>query len=153
MSMSVYLAGAIERAPDFGRVWREDFETWASNHDVVCVNPCKNEHNLISDAGLEDEADFLDLQHTNPPRFKEVMQGIIDYDLDIVDEVDAIVVYYNEFVPAGAGSQGEITYAYRTGKPVYLVQAIEKLPGWIVGCTTKIFDTIEDLQNYLIQDK
>ena len=55
----------------------------------------------------------------------------------------------------GAGTKGELTMARYFGKPVYMVTAIplQDIPGWVLGCTDRIFPSFEALQQFLSPDR
>ena len=58
-----------------------------------------------------------------------------------------MVCYWDEAAGRGAGTQGELTLAHRAGVPVYLVlgMPVEKVSGWILGCATEVFGSVEEL--------
>jgi hypothetical protein len=39
------------------------------------------------------------------------------------------------------------------GKPVYLVTELDlqEIPGWILGCATKVFGSFDDLRQFLLR--
>ena len=89
---------------------------------------------------------------TDLPRFQGTVRKIIDYDLDWIErKCDYIVAYWDEHAGRGAGSQGELTVAYRRGVPVYLVSAlsVERVSGWILGCASEVFRDFEELKRHL----
>ena len=51
----------------------------------------------------------------------------------------------------GAGTKGELTMAKYFGKPVYLVTSIpyHDIPGWVLGCTTQLFSSFDELNVFL----
>ena len=53
----------------------------------------------------------------------------------------------------GGGTHGEVTMAYYKNVPVYLVNQvpIEDLSGWIMSCSTDIFNTFTELKSHLIK--
>ena len=61
------------------------------------------------------------------------------------------MAYWDEHAGKGAGTQGELTVAYRRGLPVYLVTKLpaDQVSGWILGCASQVFPTFEDLHEYL----
>ncbi|MCF7796952.1 MAG: hypothetical protein K9N11_00790 [Lentisphaeria bacterium] len=145
--MNVYLAGAIEAAPDGGREWRENLRPFLENelhHQVH--DPAHNEFNVLS---AHEQKFFREWKKTDLPRFKDVMHRIIKQDLKyILFHTDYIICKWDEYVMAGGGTQGELTLAYLHNIPVYLVSEIprEKISSWILGCVTEIFDSFDGLK-------
>ena len=60
---------------------------------------------------------------------------------------------WNEDVFKGAGTHGEVTLAFEHGIPVYVVNQLPltDLSGWIVACSTKIFESFEELELFLLK--
>ena len=54
----------------------------------------------------------------------------------------------------GAGTHAEITIAYDSKKPVYLINKLplNDLSGWIMACSSRIFTNFDDLKSYLIKE-
>ncbi|HVP64914.1 MAG TPA: nucleoside 2-deoxyribosyltransferase [candidate division Zixibacteria bacterium] len=149
--MLFYLCGAIEYSPDHGKRWRSNVTSLLNElgHDVY--DPARDEQKDLTD---EEVRNFRSWKTTDLPRFQQTVRKIIQYDLDWVeDKCDAIVALWDEYAAMGAGSQGELTVAYRRGIPVYLVTAIphERVSGWILGCAHKVFSSFEELRAYLSQ--
>jgi hypothetical protein len=72
--------------------------------------------------------------------------------LDWVEErSDALVAYWDEHAGKGAGTQGELTVAYRRGLPVYLVTKLpaDQVSGWVLGCASHVFSSFEELHEYM----
>lgn len=148
--MNVYLAGAIEAAPDGGREWRERLRPFLENelHHTV-YDPTHHELNVLSDG---ERKAFRTWKVTDFPRFQEVMHRIIKQDLKyILFHTDYVICKWDEYVMAGGGTQGELTLAFYHNIPVYLVSDIpvEKISSWILGCVTEIFDSFEGLKAHL----
>jgi hypothetical protein len=149
--MLVYLCGAIEYSPDHGKAWRAEITPFLRSlgHDVY--DPALDEKKNLSE---EEVRDFRKWKAADLPRFQSTIRKIIDYDLDWVErKCDYIVAYWDEYAGRGAGSQGELTVAYRRGIPVYFVSAIptEKVSGWILGCSTEVFRNFEELKSFLVE--
>ncbi|GAB4342693.1 MAG: hypothetical protein Kow0037_30250 [Calditrichia bacterium] len=148
----VYLAGAIEKAPDSGRKWRADlseFITRNLNHDVF--NPTLEESHLLTP---EEFRHFREWKTSDLPRFRRVMHKIISTDLGkILTGTDYIICYYDEYVLSGGGTQGELTMAYWHRIPVYMVTPIplSELSSWILGCTSEVFSDFDSLKQFLLE--
>jgi hypothetical protein len=149
--MLAYLSGSIEYSPDRGKGWRSGLAPFLKSlgHDVY--DPAEDERKNLSD---EEQRDFRGWKHNDLPRFQQVIRKIIAYDLDWIEHrADYIVAYWDDFATRGAGSQAELSFAYRHGIPVYLVSAmpIAAVSGWILGCATEVFMSFEGLKEFLRQ--
>jgi nucleoside 2-deoxyribosyltransferase len=149
--MLIYLAGAIEYAPDKGKAWRETLTPFLCSLGWQVYDPAQDEQKNLSD---DERQNFRSWKATDLPRFQRTIRKIIDWDMEwITRRADAIVVYWDEYAGRGAGTSGELTAAYRYGKPVYLVAGmpVQKISGWILGCATRVFASFEELQFFLAQ--
>jgi hypothetical protein len=144
--MRAYLSGAIEFSPDHGRAWRAAITPFLESLGHQVYDPALDVKKNLND---EEVAHFRSWKHTDLTRFRATIRKIIDYDLDrIADRTDFIVCLWDEFAQRGAGTQAELTIAYRMNIPVYLIAAtpISNVSGWILGCSTAIFGSVEELQ-------
>lgn len=146
--MLFYLSGAIEHAPDHGRTWRAALTPILRDlgHDVY--DPANDEKKGLQPGEV---ANFRAWKSADPERFRQVLKHIITWDLDWIDRCDAVLCYWDEHASRGAGTQGELTYAFRTDRPVYLVTALPhtSISGWILGCATHIFPDFNALHAHL----
>ncbi len=148
---SVYLSGGMEYAANEGRDWRRDLQQWLER-ELGCTvfNP-----NLESERFLSRRlpgVDFRRLKTDDPARFKSVVWDIVDLDCrEIAERSDFVICYWDDGAARGAGTKGEVTIARHTGKPVYLVTSIPEvdIPGWVLGCTTQLFGSFDELRTYL----
>lgn len=148
--MLAFLCGGMEYAPEAGRQWRERMRLWLQdnlNHSVY--DPTDEARRLLS------EEEFRSLsawKAADLERYRKVLRLIINRDLDVMaNRADYVVCFWDEAAARGGGTQAELTAAYRKGIPVYFVTAmpLEKISGWILGCTDKIFSTFEELKPFL----
>jgi nucleoside 2-deoxyribosyltransferase len=149
--MLVYLAGAIEYAPDKGKAWRERLTPFLRSLGCDVYDPAQDEQKNLTN---EERDRFRSWKKTDLPRFQRTIRKIIDWDMEwITRRADAVIVYWDEYAGRGAGTSGELTAAYRYGKPVYLVAGmpVEKISGWILGCSTRVFTSFDELSFYLAQ--
>lgn len=150
LGMYVYLAGAMEHAPDLGAAWRNEisqFLTSELGHGVF--NPCVEQTHVLTP---EERRLFRTWKDTDLNRFRATVRKIIHKDLDtLLNQVDYIICLWDEFVANGGGTQGEITMAYFHSVPIYMVSAIPvtEISSWILGCTTELFTNFEDLREFL----
>jgi len=152
--LRVYLAGAIEAAPDDGTIWRNELtEFLKSELDWDVFNPSLHEQDFLT---VEEKSNFRQWKSTDTQRFRPVIEKIIDRDLDqLLNNCDAIICLWDEHVIQGGGTHGELTLAYEHKLPVYMVlgMPLENISSWIIGCTTEIFKNFDDLQQYLLVNK
>lgn len=149
--MLVYLSGAIEQAPDLGKAWRAELTPFlaALGHDVY--DPALDERKSFSEQEFRELADFRQWKRTDLSRFQQTMRRIIAYDLEMVERSDYLICLWDEHAQRGAGTQAELTFAHRLGKPVWMVTAmpVEQVSGWLLGCSTAVFTSFADLRSEL----
>ena len=151
--MHVYLAGAMEHAPDLGAAWRNEisqFLTSELGHRVF--NPCVEQTHVLTP---EERRFFRTWKGTDLNRFRATVRKVIEKDLNtLLHEIDYIICLWDEFVANGGGTQGEITMAYFNRIPVYMVSTIPmaSVSSWILGCTTELFTNFEELKEFLREE-
>ncbi len=151
--MLIYLCGAIEYSPDHGKVWRAEVTRFLHELGHEVYDPALDEKKDLTE---QEAREFRGWKQTDLPRFQQTIRKIIQYDLDWVEErCDALVAYWDEHAGKGAGTQGELTVAYRRGVPVYLVTKlpVEQMSGWVLGCASHVFPSFEDLHEFLAQKR
>ncbi len=149
--MNAYLSGGMEYADGEGAHWRREMQSWLEQHlSHKVFNP-----NVESDRFFSKNfpgTDFRALKFQDIGRFQEIVRHLVDIDCaEIADRSDYVICYWDEGAAKGAGTKGELTMARYFRKPVYLVTTFDpdQLPGWVLGCTTKIFSTFDDLKREL----
>jgi hypothetical protein len=146
----VYLAGAIEHAPDGGREWRDlmsQFLVQALGFDVF--NPCVEEHSLLKP---DEKHNFRTWKKSDPERFRRIVRRFVDNDLaHLTRDTLFVVCLWDEYANRGAGTAGELTVAYLLRIPIYLVQGcpMDSIPGWILACASEILPDFSSLQDFL----
>jgi len=150
--MRAYLAGAIEHAPDNGSAWRKEITEFLSkNLSHTVYDPTVEEFQILTP---EESSQFRELKQKNLPRFKSVVSKLIDHDLKtLTSSIDYVICYWDQYVLNGGGTHGEVTVSYHYDIPVYLVAGMptEKISGWILGCSSQVFATFNDLENFLLE--
>ncbi len=147
--MLIYLSGSIEFSGDFGKGWRAEITPVLEGLGYSVYDPAADEQKNLTG---EEVAHFREWKTSDPERFAEAVRKIIHWDLDIVEQqAGAVVCYWDELAGKGAGTQAEVTAAFRHGKPVYLVTTLprERISGWILGCATRVFGGFEELREFL----
>jgi len=150
--MRAYLAGAIEHAPDNGSGWRKEMTEFLSGnlHHTV-YDPTIEELQILTP---EESSEFRELKQKDLPKFKSVVSKLIDHDLKtLTSSIDYVICYWDQFVLNGGGTHGEVTVSYHYDIPVYLVAGMptEDISGWILGCSSEVFTTFEELENFLLE--
>ncbi len=149
-TMKAYLSGAMEYAGDEGAGWRSEMTHWldkALGHTVY--NPVIESDRLIKSHGADN---YRIWKTENPVRYRDFIRKCVDSDLQTVTQnCDYLICLWDESVFKGAGTHGEVTMAYHSDIPVYLVNRvpIEDFSGWIMACSTEIFHDFETLKRFL----
>ena len=152
--MKVYLAGAIEAAPDGGKAWRKavtQFLKGELNWEVF--DPSQHEQDFLTQV---EKDNFRKWKHTDIKRFRPVIKKIIDRDLNqLLNNCDAVICLWDDYVIPGGGTHGELTLAYEHRLPVYLIlgMPLEKVSSWIIGCTTEVFPGFAEMKQYLTSSR
>ncbi len=152
-SYRVYLSGGMEYARAEGADWRMQLHRWIDGnlgHSVF--NP--NEESKRFLAKHFPNGDFRKLKSSDTQNFIRLVRRIVDLDSgEIAHKSDYIICYWDRSAQRGAGTKGELTIAKFFGKPVYMVTRMkyEQIPGWILGCTSKIFRSFSELKLFLKQ--
>ncbi len=147
--MLVYLAGAIEYAPDGGATWRRELTPFLERLGWAVYDPARDEKKSLTP---EERAGFRGWKATDLARFQATVRKIIDWDLDLVESrCDCVIAHWDQWAQRGAGTAAELTTAYRLKKPVYLVAGIPvpEISGWILGCATHVVPTFDALRALL----
>jgi len=148
----VYLAGAIDRAKDRGRGWREEISPFLKKLGVIVFNPILKP----SEIGLEDQDTHnLKAKLKKQQRYEELsnmMKVIRSVDLRLVDISDFMIVNLDLDVHP-CGTLEEIFWANRQKKPiiVHMVQGKQNAPDWLFGVIPHqmIFSDWMDIYAYL----
>ena len=150
--MIAYLSGAMEHVADEGAGWREEMSQWLKvelGHDVI--DPVITSQQLVDEHGADE---YRQWKTEDPDRFVNFVRKAVDLDLDnVINNSDYIICLWNENVLKGGGTHGEVTMAYHSNIPVYLVceMKTEDMSGWIMSCSNKIFSNFEELRSFLLE--
>jgi hypothetical protein len=143
----------MEYAEGEGRHWRSEMQQWLKFHlKHRSFNPNEESKKYLSKR--IDEERFRKLKSTDFETFSKLVRGIVALDSStIARRVDYVICYWDESAQRGAGTQGEVTLAKYFGKPVFLVSSLpaDQIPAWIIGCSSKIFRSFEELKAELSQ--
>ncbi len=148
-----YLSGGMEFAKNEGADWRSEIEGWIrKNLKHTVYNPNRESERYLSRRFPSGR--FRDLKFENLERFKEIVGDLVDLDSrEIAHRTDYVVCFWDESAQRGAGTKGELTIARFLQKPVYMVTEVreEEIPGWVLGCTTNIFGSFDELEDFLLE--
>jgi hypothetical protein len=143
--MLVYLSGSIEYSADLGKSWRAEITPFLHQLGHTVYDPAADERKNLAD---DEVREFRKWKASDLPRFQAVLRKIIAWDLDWIDRSGCVICYFDEAAARGAGTQGEITHAHRTGIPVYLIlgMPVDKVSGWVLGCASEVFADFEQMK-------
>jgi hypothetical protein len=145
--MRVYLSGGMEFANNRGSDWRAEMERRLRTElGWEVFNPVAESRRLLEER--HPGVVMRDLKESDPERFRSIVAEIVRRDsAQVAERTDLVVCLWDEPAARGAGTQGELTLAHHYGRPVYLVTAMPyvAIPGWVIGCTTRIFGSFEEL--------
>ena len=150
-AMIAYLSGAMEFADDEGSRWRKDLTKWLDKnlgHQVY--DPVIQSAALIKKYGA---SDYRKWKNSDPKKYADFIRICVDYDIETVrNRTDYVICLWDNNVLKGAGTHAEVTLAYESNKPVFLINKLPKadLSGWIMACSTKIFNDFNSLKPYLL---
>ena len=156
--MKIYLCGPIQYVEDY-ITWRSRMDDFLDEHGHEAVMPWGEVYH-----GKKIKMKFkrlrVDLERDK--YFDEVRkymkENIVKYDLDALISSDAVLFWHPRDVKT-AGSFGEITLAHYlrewTGRKyqIWVVSDYHKdeLSYWVIGCSDKVFKTMEDFEDWFLK--
>ncbi len=146
--MLVYLAGAIEYAPDHGKGWRRDITPFLRDLGHEVYDPAEDEKKSLS---RDEQENLRAWKHTDLERFRSTVRKIVEFDLDKIVKSDYLICHFDENGLKGGGTSGELTFAFRNRIPVFMVTPIPptEVSGWVLACCTRIFSNFNELRHFL----
>lgn len=152
--MKFYLSGGMEYKKNLGKAWRDWLTDELEKHRHDAINPVKlevAEEEQDHDIPIQTKLTQLKNEGKLDEVRRLVRKVLFRKDMFGIQLADAIIVYYDESVQKGAGTLSEAWEAFREGRPVYLVTdfPMEKVPTWLIGETTAIFNDLEKLLEYV----
>lgn len=147
LKVKVYLAGPIENANDYGLGWRQVYKDRLDALGGTTVIP-----NLIEDQRIPHK-ELRKLKITDISAYVRAVRDIIDADLQVLNDCDAVVTLWDG--TWSAGTMHEVGHAFEYGIPVYIVSEIapELIPGWFLSCATAIGRSLEEVIEYIKENK
>ncbi|OGU27047.1 MAG: hypothetical protein A2X66_00465 [Ignavibacteria bacterium GWA2_54_16] len=143
----------MEYAKGEGVNWRREMELWIdANLKHAVFNPNRESEQFLARRlpGMQ----FRDLKQRNLEQYTTLVRDLIDTDVhEIAERSDYVICYWDSSAQRGAGTTGEVTTARFARKPVYLVTELDlqEIPGWILGCATKVFSSFDELRTFLLR--
>ena len=148
----VYLSGGMEYADNEGRDWRESMHEWLyQNLKCEVFNP-----NVESDKFFSEHFPNIhirSLKDTDIVKYAAVVSHLVEIDCEeIAEHSELVICYWDASAMRGAGTKGELTIAKHFRKPVYMVTTMphNEIPGWVLGCTSLIFSSFDELKKFLL---
>lgn len=152
-----YLAGGMDAAPDGGIGWRREILPFLRDelgHEVIDPTVAEWEEVLTP----EEQAKFFprgrlswhDLKEKDRSTYRRLLQRVIYHDLRRVLTMDYIILHLDKYW--GGGTGGEAALCFLFGIPIYLVASYppgEPLPGTFLAYATEIFDSFDELKNFM----
>jgi hypothetical protein len=142
----------MEYAENEGRDWRRHLQEWLEKElESTVFNP-NTESRIFLDTSYPG-IDFRATKQEHPDRYREIVAQLVALDCrEIAEHTDFVICYWDQGASRGAGTKGELTLARFFGKPVYLVTAFAfpEIPGWVIGCTDRMFPDFDALKRFLL---
>ena len=151
---NIYLSGGMEFASNLGAGWREKSVEALQRMeyyplDITSLDKAyQAKHGDLYNIGGDktDEESIL-------RKKANIRKHFVFTDLQLIlNDSDALIVYYDESARRGAGTISECQYAYLHDIPIFIVSAwgddLGQVPGWLLALSTKIFPTFEELYAY-----
>lgn len=144
---TLYLSGGMEKAAANGTIWRMQCSKslLALNYTPLDIAALDNEYNKAHGPV------YLDTDPNNYLQYKSnIRHQFIYTDLRlIVDNSDGVIAYYDQSFKDGAGSFAECQCAYDNERPLFVVNALDRVPSWLKALSTKVFNNFSELYVYL----
>jgi len=148
----VYLSGAIDRAKDFGKGWRNEFINKASHLGMQIIDPCNKPASFVHE--VRGDVRTVTAMRENK-QWEELQQFVKQFrreDLRFTDVSDFLVVYIDPDIPS-YGTLDELFTAEDQKKPCLCIVngGIEKLPTWLFGVfrLEEVFSSVEECISHL----
>lgn len=146
-----YLSGGMEFKTDLGVGWRQWLTSQLEDLNYCTIDPTKIEAPIIKNEPLQRSVTDLKVKGKLDQVRTLVRDRFFRKDIYAIQMSAAMIVYYDLSVQKGAGTLAEAWESFREGKPVYLVSdlPVEDIPSWLIGETTEIFFSFQELIEYL----
>lgn len=132
--MRFYLCGAIDRASDNGKAWRENLEPTIAKFGGICINPLKKPINVGLETDDHRYERVIASNCQNYDKLQQIMKLVRAVDLRLIEVSDVILVNLDTNIHL-CGTMEEIFWANRQKKPIIVVcpQGKPNIPDWLFG--------------------
>jgi len=148
---TVYLIGAIDRAPDIGAGWRDRLSHKLKQFNLNIYNPLEKPCDQGNEMAFRAERQNLK-DAKNYDKLTEYVKEIRHIDLRMVDFSDFLICYIDMDIFM-CGSFEEVTIANLQHKPVivWCKQGKASVPDWLFGQLKHqlFFSSIDEVIDYL----
>jgi len=152
---TVYLSGGMENAENLGAGWREEV-----TREIQSMGYCSLDITALDLAYQAEHGDLFNYVDCDDcirvamlRKKAAIRKHFIKADLQlIVNDSDALIVYYDESVRLGAGTISECQVAFNHDIPIFIVNSYldnTEIPGWLLALSTKIFQDFGTLYMYM----
>jgi len=148
--MLAYLCGPVDSPEGSGALWRQKLAPFL--RDQLGHRVYDPTEDAVKGLTGEEIANFHMWQMSDLDRFRRAVRKIVAVNLSLIENrADYVICYLDSATSHDSGSSAVLTAAYRKGISVYLVTSlpVEKVDGWMLGCSDQVFSTIEDLKDFL----
>lgn len=149
MSFKFYLSGGMEFKKGLGKGWRENITEKLQEMGHSVFDP------VVEELGDTEAREFGWKEQKLAPDLTiyrdMVRRKMFRKDIRGIQLSHAAILLYDESVQRGAGSLAEAWEVFREGRPLYIITQFkrEDVPGWLIGESTAIFRSPQELIDYL----
>lgn len=148
---NIYLSGGMQFALGMGQSWRSALTPKLQELNYYSIDIVALDRAYAQQYGEMYGPQNFDSHLQMKANFRE---HFVHTDLRLIeDHCDALIVLYDESARRGCGTQAECQHAYNCNIPVFLVSQFDnwekEVPVWLQSISTKIFETFEELFDYL----
>jgi len=154
---TIYLSGAMEFATDgkLGADWRKlaSVELRGMGYTPLDIAAMDVGYTKMYNSSIDCTVRGVNTQHDLLRAKANIRHHFVLADLNLIDKhSDAMIIKYDEGVRRGAGTISECQHAFNHEVPIFLVNSYQdsnQIPGWLYALTTKVFNSFEELYQYL----
>lgn len=148
------MIGAMDRAREAGKIWRDDIGPWLTRRGIIALNPYNKPAACESVLENDDAFEQRKIAKANGDYdfLSESMKGVRAFDLRMVDHSDALILHLDiEQYPCG--TYEELFGGNRQKKPIitHCAHGKANMPDWLFGTFPHemMFDTWDEIKEYI----